>query len=901
MSILFIAILVLLLLAFFFIFIQPLVPLLLLKLKFGDKAIIMFYPIFGFVGIFMRSIKTNQDVMKSINDALRNNPKAKIILSNFLNKPCIMFAGTEYLKQSYQDHDDFEKLDPFMLPSFMQKGLAMSEGENWKRQRKFLAPAFTFEKLKSRLLMMNQVVEDIAEKDDKTNLNDFMSRITGDIVLGEGFKLEGKDAQIALTDLTGEISLIMMDNLYAFIKSLLFGVKTWSILPTKQEKDVVRRVENVRVKLNELILKRIEQLKESPVKDQDKMVFLDLYVTEYLKQQTQKEQSIDIEEILHQFITLFFAGTDTTATACGTCLYYLAKYPEIQSEILEEFLIYIWEQISIIKTHTNQRKQQSQILIFFPIVINLIIISLQSNYTIQTFTLQNCKMPNFKIIINLMSILFIAILVLLLLAFFFIFIQPLVPLLLLKLKFGDKAIIMFYPIFGFVGIFMRSIKTNQDVMKSINDALRNNPKAKIILSNFLNKPCIMFAGTEYLKQSYQDHDDFEKLDPFMLPSFMQKGLAMSEGENWKRQRKFLAPAFTFEKLKSRLLMMNQVVEDIAEKDDKTNLNDFMSRITGDIVLGEGFKLEGKDAQIALTDLTGEISLIMMDNLYAFIKSLLFGVKTWSILPTKQEKDVVRRVENVRVKLNELILKRIEQLKESPVKDQDKMVFLDLYVTEYLKQQTQKEQSIDIEEILHQFITLFFAGTDTTATACGTCLYYLAKYPEIQSEILEEVREVIGDADVNEENLNKLTKVNALIQEVLRLRNPAFVTLFRTVKRDKQVQDIKLKKGWALVQMHNANSILDQHYDNATEFNYKRWLNKGNVVKNDDGYIHIPFTAGPRNCIGQHMALMESKIIIALIVRKYKILLNPAVQQIRFGIKFLQCVEPDNCLLFEKRI
>lgn len=71
---------------------------LILKLKLGDKAIIKFYPIFGFVGVFMNSIKTNNDVMKTINVALRNNPRAKIILSNFLNKPCIMLAGTEYLK-----------------------------------------------------------------------------------------------------------------------------------------------------------------------------------------------------------------------------------------------------------------------------------------------------------------------------------------------------------------------------------------------------------------------------------------------------------------------------------------------------------------------------------------------------------------------------------------------------------------------------------------------------------------------------------------------------------------------------------------------------------------------------------------------------------------------------------
>lgn len=78
-------------------------------------------------------------------------------------------------------------------------------------------------------------------------------------------------------------------------------------------------------------------------------------------------------------------------------------------------------------------------------------------------------------------------------------------------------------------------------------------------------------------------------------------------------------------------------------------------------------------------------------------------------------------------------------------------------------------------------------------------------------------------------------------------------------------------------MKNSSSIKDSHFDNAIEFNYKRWLKKGNLIKNDNGFIHIPFAAGQRNCIGQHMAMMEARIIIALIVRKYKILLNPAVK------------------------
>ncbi|CAK81416.1 unnamed protein product (macronuclear) [Paramecium tetraurelia] len=497
---------------------------------------------------------------------------------------------------------------------------------------------------------------------------------------------------------------------------------------------------------------------------------------------------------------------------------------------------------------------------------------------------------------------------LLIIATYIFIIRPLIPLLLLKAKLGDKAIFMFYPLFGFIGLFMKSIKTKNDAMETVNAALRKNPKAKIILSNLLHKPCIMLTGSEYLKDALTEHQHYEKMNPFMIDSFIQTGLILSEGDRWKRQRMFLGQAFTFEKLKSRIQMMNQVVKEIVDKDPKTNLNEFMSKITGEIViksffgeLAEGLRLEGKEAQVALIQLTTDINLIQFENPFVLIKSLIFKERMWDVLPTKQEKDIVRRVNEVRTKVKEIISRRIEQLQENPIQDEDKMVFLDLYVTEYIKQQKQQQQLINVNEILHQFITLFFAGTDTTATTCGTCLYYLAQYPEIQTEILEEIQEVAGLDEIKEQHLNKLVKINALVQEVLRFKNPAFATIFRIVKNDMQLQDLKLKKGWAVVEMLNASSVQENYFENATEFNYKRWLNTTNIIKNDNGFIYIPFSAGQRNCIGQHMAMMEAKVIIALIVRKYQIILNPEVKQIKFGIKFLQCVEPDNCLLFEKRL
>lgn len=79
----------------------------------------MFYPISGLLGVFTKSIKNNHDVMETMNKALRKNPKAKVILSNYFNTPCILITGSEYIKDTFLDHNDFEKINPFMLPSFI--------------------------------------------------------------------------------------------------------------------------------------------------------------------------------------------------------------------------------------------------------------------------------------------------------------------------------------------------------------------------------------------------------------------------------------------------------------------------------------------------------------------------------------------------------------------------------------------------------------------------------------------------------------------------------------------------------------------------------------------------------------------------------------------------------------
>ena len=80
----------------------------------------------------MDSINKEHDLMKTINDKLRKNPKAVVLLTNFLHKPFLVFTSPEYIKKMYLDHHDYKKSDPFNMP-LITNGLVMSEGDQWKR------------------------------------------------------------------------------------------------------------------------------------------------------------------------------------------------------------------------------------------------------------------------------------------------------------------------------------------------------------------------------------------------------------------------------------------------------------------------------------------------------------------------------------------------------------------------------------------------------------------------------------------------------------------------------------------------------------------------------------------------------------------------------------------------
>jgi len=113
-------------------------------------------------------------------------------------------------------------------------------------------------------------------------------------------------------------------------------------------------------------------------------------------------------------------------------------------------------------------------------------------------------------------------------------------------------------------------------------------------------------------------------------------------------------------------------------------------------------------------------------------------------------------------------------------------------------------------------------------------------------------------------------LNASLKEVLRV-HPIAPLLERKALRDHQIGDMKILAGTILETMWIFNHYNEMYWENPTKFDPMRWLDQKNNEKlRQASFIYLPFSGGPRNCIGQHLAMIEIKVIVINILSRFNV-------------------------------
>ncbi|XP_072036082.1 cytochrome P450 4V2-like [Amphiura filiformis] len=179
------------------------------------------------------------------------------------------------------------------------------------------------------------------------------------------------------------------------------------------------------------------------------------------------------------------------------------------------------------------------------------------------------------------------------------------------------------------------------------------------------------------------------------------------------------------------------------------------------------------------------------------------------------------------------------------------------------------------------------------------LYALAKHPECQRKVQSELDDIFaekGNETVEWEDLAKFKYLTLCMKESMRLYPPVS-DISRCLDEDLEVDGRILKAG---VQADIHIYALHQHpdyWETPEEYIPERFLPENS--KNRHPYCYVPFSAGPRNCIGQNFALNEEKVILARILYNFEVELDPD-HEVNFGLELTLKPSNDIKVVLKKR-
>lgn len=178
---------------------------------------------------------------------------------------------------------------------------------------------------------------------------------------------------------------------------------------------------------------------------------------------------------------------------------------------------------------------------------------------------------------------------------------------------------------------------------------------------------------------------------------------------------------------------------------------------------------------------------------------------------------------------------------------------------------------DDDRVRDQMMTMFIAGHDTSTASLAWALYLLGKYPHWQAQIRDEVRAYFGNERPAPDQVGELPLLDAFVKETLRLYPPIH-TGNRRVVAPVQLLGYNLHPGqkvllsYYLVQRHPA------YWDSPHEFYPERWLRS---ERQTETFSYIPFSGGPRMCIGAPFAQVELRMVLSYLLQRFRfVLLHP---------------------------
>ncbi|GEO18832.1 cytochrome P450 [Microvirga aerophila] len=406
---------------------------------------------------------------------------------------------------------------------------------------------------------------------------------------------------------------------------------------------------------------------------------------------------------------------------------------------------------------------------------------------------------------------------------------------------------------------------------------------EVVARRFFGRSSVLFNAHEAIRHVLVDHPEAygrTRATLRILKPLLGEGLFTSEGPVWRHQRRILAPAFTPRTVELLIPHIQSATTEMissvaAGEKEQVDLFPKIQRLALEIAGRTMFSLEMGEHGPALREQVKRYGQRLgRPHLLDFVVPISIPTphdwaRTWF------RRGWIRLIDQIMAE------RLTAKTHASGPRD-----LLDLLMA---ARDPESGEGFSPKQLRDQIATMILAGHETTAAALCWSVYLLAQVPEVQERIAKEAATALSGGGA-EPQLSTLTYTRAVLDEVMRLYPPAYV-IVRAAHRSDNVAGVDMKPGdLAII----SPWVLHRHrkrWHEPDAFVPERFLPGASAIER---FAYLPFGVGPRVCIGAHFALTEATLVLAELMRSFRIELMTTQPVLPVAVVTTQ---PDHAPLF----
>jgi cytochrome P450 len=344
-------------------------------------------------------------------------------------------------------------------------------------------------------------------------------------------------------------------------------------------------------------------------------------------------------------------------------------------------------------------------------------------------------------------------------------------------------------------------------------------------------------------------------------SFVGKGIGTTDGEEWLKQRRAMQPQFQMSRMGDLLTMtadaVREQVENLKQRaGEPLSLFKEVRKMTTRVFLRTMFGTSIGNEEL-------DVLLAAIRESFETVDKLLWT----SFLPGWVPAPGMRRYRKAIAAFDSIVIRIIRERLDNPV-DRDDLLNL------ILKSFDRQDDAAWMTMIRDEVATMIVATQDGPSLMMGWTLTLLCQHPEVEAKLRDEIEMVLNGDGIAVDHLASLELTRAVLMEGLRLYPPLWLTV-RKATENETVGGYEVPRGTFVFLSAYHVQRHPEFWPDPDAFDPSRFLQGGSATSHRGAFL--PFGLGPHVCIGKHYGLAFGQMLLAEILRCFRVRLEPGTR------------------------